>query len=216
MTEKRGSYKIEEPSEISRTELESMARIHREELGDGFISGLGDRMLELLFRSGCSGNAGIVMLAREGATGNVVGFLMGTRDTGRFYREYLVKNFFRTCWVLLPRICSFYTLRRIFESLLYPKKKMHKELPVAELLDIAVTAEHHGNGIGRQLFCAYAGALANEGIPAFKITTGESLRGAQEFYTKLGARFVRWVQVHAGSKTAVYVYQQKLDPSSND
>lgn len=108
---------------------------------------------------------------------------------------------------LLPHIFSLFKIRMILETLLYPSKIEIKNLPDAELLDIAVFHEHQGKGIAQLLFQEFVKNLQKKYVQEFKITTGESLLQAQRFYEKLGAQKVAVIKIHKKRKTIVYKYK---------
>ena len=187
--------------------LENVIRIHRIEISQGFLSSLGDNALALLFSHASESRFGRLLIAKDAESGQIVGFLLGTVDTGAFYKDFLCKKFLKAVFVLVPKLLSFEKVRKVFETLFYPTKEELKTLPKPELLDIAVLKEYQGTGAAQLLFQEFAKNLYAIGIDRFKITTGESLAGAQRFYKKLGAKKAGEVEVHKGQKTLVYIYR---------
>lgn len=186
--------------------LSAVARIHREELAQGFLSSLGDRALTMLFAHAATAPSGVLLVARDRDTGRIAGFLLGTTDTGSFYKEFLRRRALRAAIVLLPRLLSVKRIVKVLETLFYPARRNVRELPGAELLDIAVDSSFQGQGLGRRFFAEFVRVMASRGIRRFRITTGKSLTGAQAFYEKLGAQKVGTMEVHQGAETIVYVY----------
>lgn len=200
------SYIIQEPVDSSDF-LKSVIRIHRIEISQGFLSSLGDNALALLFSHASESQFGRLLIAKDAESGQIVGFLLGTIDTGAFYKDFLCKKFFKAAFVLAPKLLSFEKVRKVFETLFYPTKEELKTLPKPELLDIAVLKEYQGAGVAQLLFQKFAENLYAIGIDRFKITTGESLVTAQRFYEKLGAEKAGEVEVHKGQKTIIYIYK---------
>jgi ribosomal protein S18 acetylase RimI-like enzyme len=185
--------------------LENVIRIHRIEISQGFLSSLGDNALALLFSHASESRFGRLLIAKDTASGQIVGFLLGTVDTGAFYKDFLCKKFLKAVFVLAPKLLSFEKVRKVFETLFYPTKRELKTLPKPELLDIAVLKEYQGAGVAQLLFKEFSKKLRYIGIEEFKITTGESLVAAQRFYEKLGAEKAGEVEVHKGQKTLIYI-----------
>ncbi len=201
-----GDFLMDEIVDRSDPRIEEIVAIHRRELDRGFLSSLGRAALETLFSVAAVSRFGVLLVAQD-ADGKVLGFLLGTSDTRKFYREFLWKGGVRAFFRLLPKMVSFRTIYKLVEVLLYPRKKALQNLPAAELLDIAVSREHQGRGIARSLFHRFVSHLQERGLIEFRITTGEVLKGAQRFYERLGACKVGEVEVHKGEKTCVYVYR---------
>ncbi len=200
------SYIIQEPVNSSDF-LKNVIRIHRIEISQGFLSSLGDNALALLFSHAFESQFGRLFIAKDAASEQVVGFLLGTVDTGAFYKDFLCKKGLKAVFVLAPKLLSLEKVRKVFETLFYPTKGELKTLPRPELLDIAVLKEYQGTGVAQLLFKEFSTKLRDMGIEEFKITTGKSLVGAQRFYEKLGAEKAGEVEVHKGQKTFVYIYR---------
>ena len=194
--------------------LKNVIRIHRIEISQGFLSSLGDNALALLFSHASESRFGKLLIAKDASSGQIVGFLLGTIDTGAFYKDFLCKKFLKAVFVLAPKLLSFEKVRKVFETLFYPTKEELKALPKPELLDIAVLKKYQGTGVAQLLFQEFAKNLYAIGIDRFKITTGESLAGARRFYEKLGAEKVGEVEVHKGQKTLIYMYKIFVTHSS--
>lgn len=190
----------------SKDAIHQIVAIHRQEIGQGFLSSLGDKALQLLFSSAVEGESGILLMATDAENDEICGFLLGATDTGRFYKEFLLKKSISAIIYLAPKLFSFEKLRKIFETLLYPSKGGLQDMPAAELLDIAISREYQGSGLAQQLFQTFSELLQTKDIEKFKITTGEDLIRAQKFYEKLGAKQIASIQVHQGQTTFVYVY----------
>lgn len=199
-------YIIQEPVNSSDF-LKNVIRIHRIEISQGFLSSLGDNALALLFSHTSESRFGRLLIAKDAASGQVVGFLLGTVDTGVFYKDFLCKKGLKAIFVLAPKLLSFEKVRKVFETLFYPTKGALKVFPKPELLDIAVLKEYKGTGVAQLLFKEFSKKLRDIGIEEFKITTGESLVGAQRFYEKLGAEKAGEVEVHKREKTLIYIYR---------
>jgi len=198
---------ISKKSDITSEDIEQAGHIHQQEISQGFLSSLGEKALLSIFSLAAEKRTGILLIARDAIQGNVCGFLLGTIDTGKFYKDFLFKKSFFVFINLLPKLLSLSKIRKIVETLVYPSKNELNDLPKAELLDIAISKEYQGRGLAQILFKEFSACLNEFGIDEFKITTGESLKQAQRFYEKLGAIKIGTIEVHKGQKTFVYCYK---------
>ncbi len=190
-----------------KTTLSALVRLHRDEINTGFLSSLGDKAIGMLFSFSSKSEAAILLVARDPTTLAIHGFLLGSYDTGRFYREFLKQQFFQSLFYVVPRVLTPQRLQKILETLLYPSKKEIRQLPASEILDLVVCKKSQGKGIGRALFAEFKNILKKSGLNEFKITTGESLVAAHAFYEKMGASYDRNIIVHSGQVTRVYIYK---------
>lgn len=193
----------------SQATLEAVVRLHRTELNRGFLSSLGDKALSLLFSFAAKSDAAVLLVARNSSTSAIQGFLLGSYGTGRFYKEFLKKKTFQALLHVGPRLLTPQKIWKIAETLLYPSKKEVATLPSSELLDLAVSKNAQGLGVGRALFDEFVSVLRQTGVKEFKITTGESLSDAHAFYERMGARRDKDIEVHSGQVTRVYLYKIK-------
>lgn len=187
-------------------EQQQLSKIHRNQLKDGFLSSLGENSLNLLFSFAASSDSGLLIVAKSKTSNVIIGFLLATTNTTSFYKEFLRKNLFKALWIVLPKLFSISRIVKLMETLMYPLKHELVEYPIAELLDIAISREYQGHGIATDLFHLMVNNFRLLSINKFKITTGEILKGAQHFYTKLGAVQIDTIQVHKGENTIVYEY----------
>jgi len=198
---------IVQKSGFDPEDIRQIVAIHCREIGQGFLSSLGDKALDLIFSLAIESESGVLLVAKDTAEqGRVCGFILGTTDTGAFYKDFLLKKSFSAVVFLAPKLLSFEKLRKAFETLFYPSRDNLLDLPDAELFDIAVNEQYKGSGLAQLLFREFVIALCCRGVESVKITTGEELTRAQRFYEKLGAEQVASTEVHRGQRTLVYIY----------
>ena len=199
-------------AEPNQETISQIVALHRREIGQGFLSSLGDRALQLIFSLATESESGVLLAARDTTQEDQVGgFLLGTLSTTAFYKDFFLRKSLAAVFWLVPKLLSFEKLRKVLETLLYPTKDKADDMPQAELLDIAVSKEYQGTGMAQMLFHRFSDTLTERGINEFKITTGESLVRAQRFYESLGAQKVTSIEVHKGQRTLVYVYRIPTD-----
>ena len=194
-------------ADSSRDTIARIVALHRAELSGGFLSSLGEQALSVIFEFAAGSDAAILLVARNKQTSQIEGFILGCCDIGSFYKHFLRSKFLKALVYIGPQLLSMQKLLKILETLLYPVKRNKEKLPSSELLDLVVSKDCRGRGLGRILFCEFTKSLQTKGISAFKVTTGESLKGAHAFYEKLGARRSSDIVVHVGQVTRVYVYK---------
>lgn len=192
--------------DFGRNCISEVARIHREQLGEGFLSSLGERSLRMMFSFSEESDEAVLLVAYDHENKAAIGFALGSIDTGRFYKDFLRKKSFEAVLVIGPKLFSFSRIIKVFETLFYPAKKVSSDLPTAELLDIAVVEAHQGRGVAQLLFHQFVEELRDRGVDEFRITTGAELIRAQRFYESLGAKQVCSMEVHKGQTTVVFVY----------
>ena len=192
---------------FSVRDIRQLVHIHRAEIHLGFLTSLGDKALGLLFSLAVESRHSLLLTVKDTIHDQQVGFLLGTLDTGAFYKDFFRKKMFNAFLILLPKLFSLSTVRKLIEVLLYPSKKDIQKFPKAELLDIAVSSQCQGKGLAKQLFKGFCSQLKKRNMNEFKITTGEKLKIAQNFYETLGAVKTATTEVHKGQKTFVYIYK---------
>jgi ribosomal protein S18 acetylase RimI-like enzyme len=180
-----------------------LAELHRAEISAGFLSTLGPKFLGLLYRTLAGSPVSFVLTAMEGE--EVRGFIVGSENTRRVYRDFFKRAGLRAVFLLARRLLSLRTLFRVMETLLYPGKA-DRDLPSSEILNFCVDQSVQRRGVGRLLFDALVEEFARRGIPQIKIVTGGTQDKAQRFYARVGARLIGKVEVHRGTPSVVYVF----------
>lgn len=189
---------------IIRTGLEEdapvAARLHAEQIGEGFLSSLGPRFLSLLYRRVVRGTGSFLLVAEE--DGTVVGHAAATEDVGGLYREFLLHDGLVAAVVAAPKLARRW--RSALETLRYPSG--HGQLPSAELLAVAVAPECRGRGIGRDLVRAVNEELVRRGVADARVVVGASNSPALALYRSAGFRPAATIQVHADARSEVLTW----------
>ena len=180
----------------------AVAKIHKTEIGKGFLSSLPMAFLEKLYVAIIESEGGVCVVAKE--NNQVVGFITGTASVKSFYAFFLKRYSVQATCILFLKVFNVSQLKKIFETLFYPVKE--KSLPPAELLTMAVVKEFQGKGIASQLFLEFVQAMKKKNVTEFKVLVGEELLPAIRFYEKAGFVFLKNINIHNNKKTRVYVY----------
>lgn len=182
-----------------------VARLHAENIDQGFLPKLGIPFLSLLYEAIDATECSTLIVKIH--KGRVVGFVAGTQSMRPIYLN-LIRRWPRLIWCLLPSALSPRKLWKIFEVLLFSRKSSSiPQMPRAELLSIAVDSAFRGHGYARCLYRNLVHFFSTRGADSFRIVVGESLEAAHRFYTQMGAIAVGNIQVHAGANSRVYVHR---------
>jgi glycosyltransferase involved in cell wall biosynthesis/ribosomal protein S18 acetylase RimI-like enzyme len=171
----------------------AVGSLHSRMIRSGFLSSLGPGFLRLLYESLISGDSGAVFVAVRGDT--VVGFIAGTDDTGRFYREFLRTRSLAALWNLLPALIRPKTWAKVIETLRYGSRE--QELS-AELLSMAVAPAVRRRGVGARLVEALLADARSRGLEGMKVVVGAENRAALSLYESCGFEDPRPLEVHTG------------------
>ena len=186
-------------AEIS--DVEAIARLHYENIDQGFMSSLGLPFL-MLFYSAVVAHA-ICFVAFEG---RVHGFVAGAEDTGDFIRMFKRKYFLRAVLILMVKALNPVVLRKIIETLSY-SGRLDTDMPPAELMSIVVSPDMRGSGLGRELVAVLKEEMRERGAVSMKVVVSCTIPAAMRLYEITGATPVSEIQVHKGEPSMVYVWK---------
>lgn len=182
-----------------------VAVLHAANINQGFLATLGVPFLALMYRAIDEATDSVLLVEEQ--DGCVVGFVSGGLGMGPIYRRML-RHPIRLGVSLLPSLLHPRRLKRIVEILRYGGGSGGAlGMPHAELLSIAVDPVARGTGGAERLYRRLQAHFAERGVPAFRITVGDSLAPAHRYYLRMGAKAVGRIEVHAGEGSVVYVQQ---------
>jgi ribosomal protein S18 acetylase RimI-like enzyme len=181
---------------------QQVARLHADNIDQGFLSSLGVPFLTLLYESIDANPSSVLLLARH--EGKVVGFVTGAEGMRSIYRE-LLRRWPRLTMALLPALLSLRKIRKIAELVFMGKKTQPlTNLSQAELLSIAVDPGQRGQGHAAALYAELVQHFQERRVDGFRIVVGDSLAAAHRFYQRMGATPVGRIEVHKGQSSVVY------------
>lgn len=178
----------------------ALALIHKAEIEGGFLSSLSDAFLIRFYRALIQSPSSFCVVAKE--NGAVAGFIAGVANMNAFYAYFLKHYLFQSFFILLPKIFS--SLKKILESLWYPKKE--SSLPKAELLTIAISKKFQGKGIGSLMLSLFISEMKKRNVAAFKAVVGKNLTNAIKFYENNGFVFSKNTFIHGRDISRVYIF----------
>jgi len=196
--------------EIEKTykddDINKLAYFHKLYIPSGFISSLGNRFLSILYKHISESTVSFSLVAKDNE--KIIGFITGTENLSKFYKDFFMKKFFVAFFTLLPYFFNPKIIFKISETFLYPKRKnkISKNMPTAELLSIVVDKEYREKGVAKKLFQELVNEYKKRGINEFKVIVGSNLLNAIKFYEKMGCRYLDKIQVHKGEDSLIYVY----------
>lgn len=183
----------------------AIAQIHKTEISQGFLSTLHISFLENVYSAIIESDASFCVVAKE--NDRVAGFICGVTDLKKFYAYFLKNYFFSSIVLLFRKFFSIQAIKKMIETLFYPVKE--QELPLAELLTMAVSKQFQGQGIALKMFAEFLVQMKTRNIQEFKVLVGEELKPAIHFYEKNGFTFLKETSIHDNKKSRIYVYHLK-------
>jgi len=179
-----------------------IAKIHKAEINQGFLSTLSDSFLKNLYLALIDSKENFCIVAKE--QNKVIGFISGVSDLGKFYSNFFRRYFFQSFFILFKKFFNYSFIIKSLETLFYPVKE--RNLPKAELLTMAVRSEFHGKGIASQMFEEFINEMKRRNIKTLKVLVGEELKPAISFYEKIGFKFLKNTKVHGNKISRIYIF----------
>ncbi len=180
----------------------AIAALHTEGIDEGFLSTLGPRFLATFYRAMAGSPAATVLVARR--EGRVVGFVAGSAEPGRFYREFLRRKAFTAMLALVPRTLRPSVAIGAAETLRHIRRVPDRE-PAAELIAVAVGLTARRTGFGAALVARLEEELRAAGATRLAVVVGTSNAAARAFYERLGFANPLPLEVHRGTPLVRYV-----------
>jgi ribosomal protein S18 acetylase RimI-like enzyme len=186
----------------------SVAALHADRIGEGFLVTLGPRFLTRLYRRIALSPDALLLVADGraedgGSDDGIIGFVAAAASTRRLYGEFLRRDAVAAGLAAAPAILR--DPRRVWETFRYGSSD-DRDLPAAEILSVAVAAGAAGRGIGGALVAAAQEQLAQLGAPGARVVTAVGNDAALSMYERAGFRRRARTEVHAGVPQEVLVW----------
>lgn len=182
-------------------DVRAAARLHIEQISEGFLSGLGMAFMTRLYRRIVRHEGSFLIVVEDG--GAVVGMASGTVDVGALYRSFLLRDGVVAALRAAPRLMG--AARRAVETLRYGSGGSN-DGPAAELLAVAVDGPAHGRGVGRRLVTEAQAVFARLNATNVRVVAGVDNEPAIGLYRACGFRPVVRTEVHAGAVSQVLAW----------
>jgi ribosomal protein S18 acetylase RimI-like enzyme len=184
----------------SERDAQVAARLHADEITEGFLSSLGPLFLELLYRRVVRSGDSFLLVAEQGD--GIVGHAAATEDVPRLYREFLRHEGVAAGVVAAPRLLRRW--RSVLETLRYPAVQGH--LPKAELLAVAVSSRSRGRGVGRALVTGANQELLRRGVRDARVVVATANTAALRLYMSSGFCPAAEIHVHPDRPSQVLTW----------
>lgn len=190
----------------SISSAKTLAEIHIETINEGFLSQLGVSFLKLLYKYLIRKQIVLIALEKK----QIIGFVSFSYSSKGIIKRFILSNPQSLFIIFYQFLKTPSILKPIFETIKAPKSSLGKlsnnvSIPEQELLSISVITDFQKSGIGNQLLMELETLLKNENILTYKVIAGDSLIGANKFYTKNGFYLVKTIVIHGNSISNVYV-----------
>ncbi len=194
----------------TEADVPTVAQIHLDYMDMGFVRTLGLGFLKCMYRRIVRSEYGFMVVAEQ-PDGRIIGYTTGSTDTGKLWREFMVRDGVRAGLAALPKIVRH--PRRILETRKYPSAAASDDLPAAEWLTIAVDPTVRYRGLGMRLTTRLMEEFETLGTPAVR---GVGVTWNDPIFKLLiahGYEDVGMIQVHAGTDSRVLVWHNPNLPS---
>jgi ribosomal protein S18 acetylase RimI-like enzyme len=198
---------------IRLADAPSVARVHRTVI-EGFLPSLGEAVLTHVYAASCTAPETVGLVVELG--GDVVGFVLGTRDLRRLFRYVIVRRGIGLGWAVL---CAFVRrpghLGRIFETLRFPGRSAPPSTrppDEAELVAIGVLPLHRNRGLAKALIHRLSLELSRFGVRSYRVATYASNWQADHLYRSLGFEMIDEFEMYGRAWNR---YRIELDRATN-
>jgi len=181
---------------------EDVAKLHILGIHTGFISSLGLGFVTALYEAIATTESGFGFVAVKES--RVVGYVAFTTNVGALYKSVIRKRGLKLSFVLARKMFSLDTIRKVSETLFYPKRIKKLDLPSAELLSISIDPDMRSSGLATNLVYRGVQECLERKIEKVKVLVGSENIPANKFYVKYGFEFVKQIDNH-GILSTIYV-----------
>ncbi len=190
-----------------------IAELHIGNIPTGFISSLGLDFVTTVYRTIEKDQQSFGFVAMEGD--KILGFISFSNNLRGLYRVAALEMGTKFGRVLLKKLFSFRTIKKIMDDVFYPFKAEKLNLPKAELLSIVVVPEGKGKGIAGRLVEAGLNLCKTRGIDRVKVLVAAENEPANKLYQKYGFEFRTKTDSH-GIRSNIYVVDLNKKPETNN
>ena len=193
----------------SRADTPAVAALHARQISEGFLSLLGDRFLELLYRRILLHPASFLLVADD--QGAAVGFIAGSTDVAGLYRSFVLRD--GAAALIRAAVPLARGWRRVLETLRHGNPDGGGAPPGGELLSVAVDRSRQGQGAGRWLVASLLEEMAARGCAVVTVVVGADNRGAVALYHRSGFVVVERFELHPGTESLLMRWEGATPPA---
>jgi ribosomal protein S18 acetylase RimI-like enzyme len=188
-----------------------VAALHASQISEGFLSFLGPRFLEHLYRRIALFEHSFLLVAQS--EGGPAGFIAGSTDVSGLYRSFLWHDGVKAALGVAGRLLAGW--RRVIETLRHGSAGGTGVGRGAELLAVAVDSSQQGRGEGRQLVGAFLDEVGNRGLKAAHVVVGADNAGAVSLYERAGFVTVDRFELHPGTESLLMQWDNRPAPQED-
>lgn len=178
----------------------AVARLHAEQISEGFLSSLGPRFLERLYRRICRTEGSFLLVAES--EGALAGFVAGSVALRRLYADFVLRDGVRVMAGSPWRLLS--SWRHAAQTLRHGGAPGEGAAASdGELLAIAVDPAHRGRGVGAMLVRALLDDMARRDAHDVDVVVGAGNTAAVALYRGAGFEPLRTFEMHPGTESLV-------------
>ena len=189
---------------LSPEHAHEVARLHISGIHTGFISSLGIDFVTFLYEAIAESESGFGFVAQR--NGEVVGFVAFTTNVNVLYKSVIRRNGLKLALVLARKMFSPATIKKVSETLIYPSRVKKMNLPLAELLSIAVAPQARAKGLATELTQVGFAECVDRRIRKIKVLVGADNSPANKLYLRCGFSLVTQIDSH-GIMSNIYVVE---------
>lgn len=185
-------------------EAKSVAQLHFNYITLSFLAKLGKEFLVDFYDATRYSTHGFSLIAKKDE--KVVGFIAGSSDLAKLYKEFLRKKGAKIVFLLLKKSLNPKLLWGIAELLFYPKRiYRRKVLPKAELIAVAIDPPYRNKKYGSLLIKSFFEKIKTYNVDKVKVIVGAGNKRAIDYYRKHGFIHVNSFFLHKGIKSFIFV-----------
>jgi ribosomal protein S18 acetylase RimI-like enzyme len=195
----------------TESDAAAAAALHAGQIDSGFLSTLGTRFLNRLYRRICLAPGSFLVVAADGDL--VIGFIAGTRDVGALYRTFLWRDGLAAAADVVGRLIR--NWRLVVETLRHGSSGGAGTGRGVELLAMAVDPAYRGRGLGTRLVASFLDQVSAIGQGESYVVVAGANPIAIGLYTQAGFTPDGQFELHAGTRSLLMQREGKPhDPSS--
>jgi ribosomal protein S18 acetylase RimI-like enzyme len=178
----------------------SLASVHAVAFNGFFLTRMGPRFLKVLYAGFCELDGGVCLVARDNR--RVIGFLAGTTRPVGFFRELLLKRWWRFAWAAVSGILRNprEVTKRCSSAVLYRGDRPSNIAGQPALLSsLAVLPECGGRGVGKMLVESFCAQARDGGCDSVYLLTDHSENeSVNQFYKRCGFELLDTINREGG------------------
>lgn len=197
---------------LNARQANAIAQLHIRGISTGFISSLGNDFVTALYEAIARSESSFGYAVED--NDEVLGFVTFTTNLNKLYKSVIAKSGWRFALLLARKMFSVQRVKKMFETLFYPKRIKKMDLPSAELLSIVVNPERCHRGLATQLVRKGFEHCRKMGLDKVKVLVAADNGPANKLYLKCGFKLVGQIDNH-GVRSNIYQAQTKGAASEN-